>query len=381
MKRTIRGILLTVLVFLFCMTCATADPAVETQRISGATRYDTALATANMLKENLGREKFSSVVVANGDNYPDALSGSYLAHKVGAPILLVNRGTVDKVVSYIRSNVEEGGTVYLLGGAAVVPETIRTRLVVGDIVYWVKSGAVYHTHRDCRSLAGTSSPVQSGTYEQAIAAGKSRLCKNCENMDRGKMTLTIIRLGGSNRLDTNYRILQQAGINGKELMVCSASGFADSLSASAVDRPILLVGSHLTETQKNWLATSGISDFYIIGGEGAVSADVAAELASFGTVNRIGGADRFETSALVAGTFFPGERETMVLAYGHNFPDGLCGGPLAMSMDSPLLLARNSPDGYIPARSYQMEAAASQIIVLGGPTLISDRTVQEIIAQ
>lgn len=71
----------------------------------------------------------------------------------------------------------------------------------------------------------------------------------------------------------------------------------------------------------------------------------------------------------------------MVLAYGLNFPDGLCGGPLAMSMDSPLLLARNSPDGYIPARSYQMEAAASQIIVLGGPTLISDRTVQEIIAR
>lgn len=46
------------------------------------------------------------------------------------------------------------------------------------IVYWTKSGSVWHSARACGSLAN-STAVESGTVEQAERAGKSRACQRC----------------------------------------------------------------------------------------------------------------------------------------------------------------------------------------------------------
>lgn len=50
-------------------------------RINGDTRYETSMKTADSLKKSLGVDKFNTVIVAYGDDYADALSGSYLAKK------------------------------------------------------------------------------------------------------------------------------------------------------------------------------------------------------------------------------------------------------------------------------------------------------------
>lgn len=53
-------------------------------------------------------------------------------------------------------------------------------------VWWVvnprSKSVVYHTHRDCPSLASATHPIASGTIEDARRAGHTRLCKNCEQM-------------------------------------------------------------------------------------------------------------------------------------------------------------------------------------------------------
>ena len=46
------------------------------------------------------------------------------------------------------------------------------------IVYWTKSGSVWHSDRACGSLAN-STAVESGTVWQAERAGKSRGCLKC----------------------------------------------------------------------------------------------------------------------------------------------------------------------------------------------------------
>jgi hypothetical protein len=51
----------------------------------------------------------------------------------------------------------------------------------GDTVWWTPNGEVYHTHRDCVSLK-RSSEILSGTIEEALSHGKSRLCNICANM-------------------------------------------------------------------------------------------------------------------------------------------------------------------------------------------------------
>ncbi len=47
-----------------------------------------------------------------------------------------------------------------------------------QIVYWTKSGSVWHTNPECHHLK-KSTNIQSGTVEEAKEAKKERLCSTC----------------------------------------------------------------------------------------------------------------------------------------------------------------------------------------------------------
>ena len=53
---------------------------------------------------------------------------------------------------------------------------------ISDDVYWSPFGKVYHTHSDCQAL-NQSEQLTYGTVEQAIAAGRTRLCSFCAKRD------------------------------------------------------------------------------------------------------------------------------------------------------------------------------------------------------
>ncbi|MBQ8833676.1 MAG: cell wall-binding repeat-containing protein [Oscillospiraceae bacterium] len=65
-----------------------------------------------------------------------------------------------------------------------------------------------------------------------------------------------------------------------------------------------------------------------------------------------------------------------VLAYAWNFPDGLCGGPLAAAMDTPLILTMTGYESQ--AEEYVQSFGLTKGIILGGTGLISDASVREI---
>ncbi len=295
------------------------DFAPMVSRIYGSTRYETSLKAADAFKEQLGLNKFDTVILACGTNYADALAGSYLSSVKKAPILLVDsrQDHIDAVQAYIRKNLSEEGTIYMLGGTAVVPDAA------------------------VEGLEG----------------------------------YTVKRLWGTDRYATNVAILEEAGISGDEILVASGTGFADSLSASATGKPIVLVKNAVQESQKEYLATLEGKKFVMIGGTGAVNADIEAYFKGLGTVERIAGTDRYETSANVAKRFFS-EPQGAVIAYGANFPDGLCGGSLANAMGGPLLLSANNRSAQ--AAAYANASGIRTGAVLGGPTLISDDSARAI---
>ncbi len=47
-----------------------------------------------------------------------------------------------------------------------------------NVVYWVKTGEVWHTRIDCSSLS-RSKDIISGSVEAALQNGKTRACKRC----------------------------------------------------------------------------------------------------------------------------------------------------------------------------------------------------------
>ena len=291
-------------------------------RIGGADRIATSLGIADALKEEMGVDKFGSIVVASALNFPDALAGSYLAEAKQAPILLTYDAVHDRIADYISQNLHQGGTVYILGG----------RLAV------------------------------SAGFEGTLS-------------ERG---IRFRRIAGEDRIGTSLAILNEAGVTpGRTILVCTATGFADSLSASAVGCPILLVGRNLTEEQKDYLRWAGGGKICIVGGFNAVSGEVEEELKHYSEdVIRLAGRNRHETSVLVAKEFFP-DGVSAVLAYSMNFPDGLCGGPLAYTVRGPLLLTVSS-DG--TPEAYTREKGIHRGYVLGTGELIDDASARRIFA-
>ncbi len=298
-------------------------------RLAGSHRWNTALKVADEMKANLDVEKFDAIIIASGNGFADALAGSYLSTVKSAPILLSwgNGGKFEYLdtdnIDYIKANLAEGGTVYLLGGTSAVPELYETEL---------------------------------SDYE-------------------------VKRLGGKDRFETNLLILEEAGVAaGSEILVCTSTNFADSLSASATGKPILLVFNEkgiLYGDQPEYLAGLENCTFTVIGGESAVSEELAAAIGEYGDVERLAGGNRFETSVLVAEKYFEAP-ETAVLAYAWNYPDGLCGGALAYSMNAPLILTMTKYES--EAVEYATNEGITAGIVLGGDSLISDAAVRAIFA-
>ena len=294
-------------------------PAVKEEdvRVSGDTRYDTAYKNADALKKQLGLEMFDSAVVACGTNYPDALSSAYLAKVKNAPLLLSEAREVNGTVDYIRKNVIKGKTVYLVGGADVLPEQIKTIL-----------GSDYD----------------------------------------------VKRLEGEDRFLTNLAVLKEANVNNEEVMICSGLGYADALSAAATGKPVMLVGKALTKEQKAYLAGINPAKFYIVGGSDVVSDRVKAELETMRSVERISGEDRYETALNVAKKFFDMTSSTVVIATGDGFADGLVGSVTAIANNAPLLLAnRNNIKG---VAEFVKETGAKRSIVMGGADVISNEAVK-----
>lgn len=294
-------------------------PAVKEEdvRVSGDTRYDTAYKNADALKKQLGLEMFDSAVVACGTNYPDALSSAYLAKVKNAPLLLSEAREVNGTVDYIRKNVTKGKTVYLVGGADVLPEQIKTIL-----------GSDYD----------------------------------------------VKRLEGEDRFLTNLAVLKEANVNNEEVMICSGLGYADALSAAATGKPVMLVGKALTKEQKAYLAGINPAKFYIVGGSDVVSDRVKAELETMRSVERISGEDRYETALNVAKKFFDMTSSTVVIATGDGFADGLVGSVTAIANNAPLLLAnRNNIKG---VAKFVKETGAKRSIVMGGADVISNEAVK-----
>ncbi len=301
-------------------------------RVYGNDRYETSLKAAEIKRGWTSSSKYENVVIACGTNFADALGGTYLAYKYNAPILLVNTkpDIIQKVAGNVATYLKPSGKVFILGGTGAVPEDMEAALTAGGIDI-----------------------------------------------------LRIKRFSGSDRYDTNLQILKYCSVAGGDLLICSGTNFPDALSASATGRPILLVKDKLQEEQVALFNAMVPQMTYIIGGEGAVSKAVEQGVKDFGLEYlRLAGNDRYETSLAVAIEFFS-DRQRMycTMAYGHNFPDGLSGGPLSLQYNAPLILVRNGmkQEAIDNAAAYiKYNARSRHAVILGGPTLISDQLAKDI---
>lgn len=287
------------------------------KRDAGPDRYSTNIQAANHLlnvyseKDKLSDSgKFKSAVISSGANYPDALSGDYLAILNSGPMILSHPNVDANVLSYIKKNVEAGATIYILGGSSVVSNTLFNNLK--------------------------------------------------KNKFKPK------RIYGLDRYETNLKILKECPKT-NDLLVCYGQNYPDSLSASCVNIPIMLLKDKINSAQELYLKENHYENIYVIGGEGVINKTTFNLLKKYcDNIQRISGADRYATSKAVADKFFQGSRNTIVLTCGANFPDGLSGGPLAEAVNGPILLVDNSHYNYSKIYVRNHGGSAIDPIVMGG---------------
>ena len=266
-----------------CEKCGATESEQFPVRVKGKTRYATSMEVANKYKELTGKEKFEAIVVATGDEFPDALTGSYLSIEYGAPMLLITKQekVKNEILDYIYENAEDGAEVFLLGGKGAVDESFETAL-------------------------------KNKGYD-------------------------VTRLSGKGRYDTNLAILDEVGV-GSELLVCSGMDWPDAATSSATGLPILIVGKELNAKQKAFLEANDFEDIYVVGGKAAVSEEMFTALKPYvKNVTRVAGKNRAATAIAVAEKFFPEGPSNLVYAYQSNFPDCISGGLMAYMLDAPIL--------------------------------------------
>ena len=288
---------------------AAAAPSVV-DRISGSDRYATAAAVSQAEFPSGGAP---AVVLARGDDYPDALVGAPLAAAKNAPLLLTTGPTMPAVTqTELQRVLAPGGTVYVLGGTSAVPTSVAFIL--------------------------------------------------------GQMGYEVVRYAGTDRFATAVAVAGSLG-NPSRVFLASATNFPDALAAGPAAHVeggavLLTDGNAMVPETANYL-TAHPGTAYAIGGPAAAADPNATPLI---------GADRYATAAAVASKFFTAPL-TVGIATGLNYPDALAGGAMLAKQGAPLLLATatvlpTSTSAYLNSQ----KTSVTNIQLFGGSSVLSDAT-------
>ena len=232
-------------------------------------------------------------------------------------------------------------------------------------------GAAYPGAGDLHGFTMTQAVSGSGQFTgclTAIAAAGN----TAGNLDLGCQTVfysapiggtpTVSRISGADRFATAVALSQSAYPAGNVPVVYITTGanFADALTAApaaaAQGGPLLLVNQNSIPTSTSGeLTRLKPKKIVVVGGPDAVSATVYSQLQTIQpAITRIGGADRFQTSQLVAQAAFP-TATSIYIATGDNFPDALSASAAAGTAKEPVVLV----DGL----ESQLDASTSAFLV------------------
>lgn len=298
-------------------------------RLAGDTRYQT---MSSIIEEGYVRADFSAaktVIVATGDNYPDALAATAYAGLENAPIVLTKSGELSDVAKTEIATIA-GVTTSLVGNG-----------------YLYKKGITVY-------VVGGPSAVSDGV---------------CDSIKAISGVNGVERISGDNRLETALAIYKKGSGWSDTAIIATGNGYADALSvapfAYASNSPIFLVDAtgKLDDADVAAIKDGGFDNIIIVGGTSVVSDDIVGQLGTTSfSYKRLAGANRYQTSAKIAsfavsqGVLTYGN---MGIATGSNYADALAGSALCGAKGGVLLLVDSNDGGMNNVNSVIKDAIAS----------------------
>ncbi len=293
------------------------DPAKHAVRFAGNDRIGTAVAVSQQLwPKTTGdvhdfyapgdkRPLAKAVVLTRSDNFADALGGSALAAHLGGPLLLSSTAALDQATATeLTRTLAPGATVYLLGGNAALSP-------------------------------GVEKAVQNLGYTTKRLAGGDRYTTS---------TATAAFMADDMRDLNGHAAIQR-------ILLATAQNFPDALAAGtaagATPGTVLVLTNDAQMPAATasflgtWAGTPAGANVYPVGGAANKAAKTLHSVPAGNLkLDKLVGADRYATAALVAREFFgsTGTPHLYGLATGGNWADALSGGAAMGTLDGPLLL-------------------------------------------
>lgn len=292
------------------------NSAQDSRRFAGVTAEGTAV--------QISQETFTTgadtVIIAQVNQFPDALAGAPLAYKLQAPILL---SSSSELTEDVRAEIQRLApkTVYLLGGTVALSAQIESEL---------------------------------------------------------RQTYEVKRLYGYTAEGTARAISLELGTKGKAV-IANVNYFQDALVISAWAArqgiPILLTQAQaLSVDTRTALQELKVTESLVIGGTAVVSSNVIEQLP---IPKRISGMTAYDTAAAVLQTYPPASVK-LELATGENFPDALTGAVRAAFYGSRVVLVPTQSEIPTSLASLLKSWQGYQIESLGGIYALPEKIVQRV---
>ncbi|MBV7276000.1 cell wall-binding repeat-containing protein [Clostridiaceae bacterium UIB06] len=291
---------------------------VTIKRLAGQTRYD----TCQEVSKN-GWTTSENVIIANGENYPDALGACTLSHKYNAPILLLHGKSLrDNPILTSELKRLKTKNIIILGGTGVVSQDIENSL------------------------------KQSGYNLQ-------RLC-------------------GEDRYTTAIKIAEKID-NVSEIVISNSEDFSGSLSVAPIagtqNIPIILVSKdEVPAVVQKYLKNHNIKNTYVMGDKTIISESVAS---IFPNPRRILGNTRYSLNESVVKNFKTSMNfDTVYITSGEGFADALSGIGLAAKNGNPIIFASNGDNSGIKA--LLSGQSIKNNVVLGGEGVLPKQVINDL---
>ncbi|WP_163195299.1 cell wall-binding repeat-containing protein [Clostridium thermarum] len=290
----------------------------EFSRYAGSNRYSTSVEISKA-----GWSQSDYIVIATGQDYPDALCATPLAGKYNAPILLSYSTALDPSVEQEIKRLK-AKTAFIVGGTGVISPIVENKL---------------------KSLG-----------------------------------LNVTRIAGANRYETSAQVAKHLS-SSQTAFVVTGTNYPDALSIASLaaykKAPILLTGPQAMDPSvKKIIANGVIKNTYVIGGPALINDTL---MKTFPNPKRIYGINRYETNALILSSFAADFNFTNAfVATGTHFADALSSSALAGSYGAPIILTSPDMSNNIITKLSARKSEVKKIYLLGGPTVVSEDIARKI---
>ncbi len=314
----VKWVVLPVILFLVLVTYSEGGECATGKRIYGEDRYETSVEISKSEWETS-----STVLLARGDDFPDALTGTPLAYKKDAPVLLTRFEEIPGVVEEEIKRLEPE-EVIILGEEMAVSLDVEYRLM--------------------------------------------------------EMGISVDRIGGMDRYETAARVAERI-YEPEKAIIAGGSDFPDALVVSSYAAPkgipvLLSRSDEIPEATRRAMEDTmeDIEEVIVVGGESAVGPEVVEQLPHEST--RIAGEDRYETAAAIVRELeLPMEK--VFIATGRDFADALTGSALSSRKNASMLLVDQQG---VPRPTLELieESLVKRFFILGGKKAVSDEIAAEL---